>query len=100
MLDIVGDVPLAGRALDDRENRLAERARLRELGKAPFAVEPVGREDQDDRLGASDLAIERALPVSARREPNVLVEVEKNLDETLRVQPLENACGLLLVAGR
>ena len=61
-----GEMSVAGRRLDHREDRLAERARLRELGEAPFRGEPVRRLDDDDGLGLLDLAVKRPLPVARR----------------------------------
>jgi hypothetical protein len=81
VLDIGGDEVLSPRAFDQRKDRLAERTGLGELGEAPLALEPIGGEDQNDRLGAGDLAVERALPIAAGREARVLVEVEKGLDK-------------------
>jgi hypothetical protein len=78
----------------------AQCARLRELDEAPFAVEPVLGEDQDDSLGAAQLAIKLALPSRARLDACVLVEIEKRIGETARSQPREQALRLTLVMTR
>ena len=77
MLDVGGDEVLAPRALDQRKDRLTERAGLGELGEAPLALEPIGGEDQNDRLGAGDLPIKRALPIAAGGDARVLVKIRK-----------------------
>ena len=78
MLDVRGDEALAARRDDHREDRLAERPRLRELGEAPLALEPVRREHQDDGVGAVDLLVEGALPVGAGLDAGMLVDVEED----------------------
>ena len=87
LLDVGRDEALAAGRDDDREDRLAERARLGEFGEAPFAVEPRRREHQDDGLGAVDLLVERALPVHPRLDAGLLVDVEERLVEAVLSQP-------------
>jgi hypothetical protein len=51
MLDVGrDDGGLAGGSLNDREDGLAERAHLGQFGEAPFGLEPVPGQDQDDSL--------------------------------------------------
>jgi hypothetical protein len=86
VLNVAETKVFAGGRLDQRKNRLAQRARLGEFGEAPFAVEPVFGQNQNDRFGPGDFAIECALPVGARSQSGVLVEVEKGFSKTMRMQ--------------
>ena len=91
---------VAGWRLDHREDRLAERARLRELGEAPLRGQPVRRLDDDDGLGLLDLAVERLLPVGAGRDAAILVEVEKRRLEPPVLEPGLHPIGRVVVAAR
>ena len=87
LLDVGGDEALAAGRHDHREDRLAEGTGLGELGEAPLRFEPVRRQHQDDRMGAVDLLVERALPVGAGLDAGVLVDVEEGLVEAVRLEP-------------
>src|SRR5208337_1378083 len=91
---------IAGRRLDHREDRLAERARLGELGEAPFRGEPVRRLDDDDGLGLLDLSVERLLPVGPGRDASRFVEVEKCRLEPLAREPSLHPRGRFVVEAR
>ena len=54
---------VAVRGLNQRKYRLAERARLRVLSKAPFAGEPIGRENKNEGVGTGNFPVKRALPI-------------------------------------
>src|ERR1035441_2342897 len=95
MLDVAGNEGLPVWRLDQWKDRFAERARLGEFGEAPFAVEPVLGQNQNDRFGPRHFSIEGAFPIGAGRETGVLIEVEKGLDKTIRVQAGEQARRLL-----
>ena len=87
LLDVGGDEALAARRDDHREDRLAERAGLGELGEAPLRFEPVRRQHQDDGMGAVDLLVEGAFPVGAGLDAGMLVDVEEGLVEAVRPEP-------------
>ena len=91
-LNVVADELLFGRRLHQRENRLAQRPRLRKLHKAPLALEPVRSQDQDHRIAGRDLAIQRALPLLSRSDAPLIVEIEKCRGESLGAQPLQQLC--------
>src|ERR1700704_4797903 len=88
----------AARRDNDWEDRLAERARLSKLDKAPFAVEPIGGEDQDDGVGAVDLLIKLPFPVCSGRNAGVLVDIEKDAFEALVGEPCLDVGGDSIVA--
>jgi hypothetical protein len=75
MLNVGRDEHFAGGSFDEGEDGFAESAGLREFGEAPFAVNPIFREDDDDGVGAGDFAVERALPIRAGSKAGVLIEV-------------------------
>ncbi len=100
LLQVVADELVAVRRVDQREDRLAARARLGELGEAPFRIEPIPGQDQDHRLGAVELVIELLLPALPRRDALVLVDVEETLLEALGLQPGEYLLRLLTVPAR
>jgi len=52
MLDVGRNQNFAGRRLDEREDGFAEGAGLGKFDEAPFALEPIFRENQNDRFGA------------------------------------------------
>ena len=87
MLNVAGDEGLAGWSLEQRKDGLAQGPRLGEFGKAPFAVEPVLGQNQNDRFGGRNLPVESFFPVRARRQAGVLVEVQKGLDKAVGMQP-------------
>jgi hypothetical protein len=97
LLDVGGDETLATRRHDYREDRLAQRPRLGELGEAPFALQPVRRQDQDDGVGAVDLLVERPLPVGAGLDAGMLVDVEERLVEAVRLEPRHDVGGDFIV---
>ena len=88
-LQICRDRLLGGRlvGLHHLKDRFAQRTRLGELGKAPAGGTPVRRLHDQQGLAALDLRVERALPVGARRDATVLVEIEKGRSESLIIQP-------------
>ena len=91
---------LAERLDDDRQDDLAERARLRELDTAPGGGEPVRRQHQDDGVAARQLVVEPLLPVLAGADPGFLVEIEK---DPLKAEPGQrrlDVVGVLLVEAR
>jgi hypothetical protein len=77
-LDVGRNESLACGRLDRRENRLAKRTRLGELGEAPFRSQPVRRLNNDDGLRLLDLAVERPLPVRPWRDAGRFVLVEES----------------------
>ena len=100
LLQVVADELVAVRRADQREDRLAARACLGELGEAPLRIEPVPGQDQDHRLGAVELVIELLLPALTRRDALVLVDVEEALLEALRLEPGEDLLRLFPVPAR
>jgi len=77
---------------------LAERAHWGEFGEAPFGLEPVPGQDQDDRLCTLHLAVERALPIAPGGMPACLSKIEERLLESDRGEPCLDLCRLCLVA--
>jgi hypothetical protein len=100
MLDVARNEGFACGRLNEREDCFAERARLREFDEAPFTVEPVFGEDQNDGIGARNLAIERAFPVRTGLDAGMLIEVKEGFLEAIRMQPGEQARSLLGVPAR
>src|SRR6266700_2591568 len=86
-LDVGRYLSVAGRRLDHEEDRLAERARLLELGETPFGGEPARRLDDNDGLGLLDLPVKRLLPVGPGRDAGRLVELEQCCRESLAREP-------------
>ena len=82
-----GQAGIAIGGLDHLEDRLAQEAGTGEFSVAPLGSVPVGALEDQQCLGALDLAVEGLLPVRSWRNAAVLVEVEKRGVETLLFQP-------------
>jgi hypothetical protein len=95
ILNVLGDISLAPGRFDNGKDRLAESPRLGEFDKAPFAVEPVFGEDQDDRLGANQFAVKLLFPVGAGRNAAMLVDIQEGLIKALGAQPGDQSLGLI-----
>ena len=83
-----GSTAVAERRADDRQDHLAERARLRQLGEAPLRGHPVRREHQDDGVAARQFLVEPLLPVLAGADAALLVEIE---EDALEAEPASDA---------
>ena len=88
-LQICRDRLLGGRlvGLHHLKDRFAQRTRLGELGKAPAGGTPVRCLQDQQRLAALDLLVELALPLGARRNAAVLIEIEEGGGKSLPIQP-------------
>src|SRR5262249_33225852 len=64
-------------AHEQREDRLLARPRERELGEAPSRLAALRAADEHDARSAFELGVELLLPVPARRNAVVGIEVEK-----------------------
>nr|WP_291746218.1 hypothetical protein [Bauldia sp.] len=98
LLQVVSDELVTVRRGDQREDRLAARACLSELGKAPFGIEPVRRQEQDDRLRPLQFVVKPLLPPLAGRDAEMLVDIEKAVFEAPALEPGEQIPGFRIVA--
>ena len=100
LLQVVADILVAVRRDDDREDRLAARARLGELGETPLGIEPVAGEQQDHRLGALQLLVEGLFPLGSRRDAMVGVDIQESALEALGPEPVEELLGSRCITAR
>jgi hypothetical protein len=60
----------------------------RGLDKAPAGTEPVRRDEEDHRLAAVGLLVQRPLPALARRDASLRVEIEEDVVPALAREPV------------
>jgi hypothetical protein len=83
----------------DREQLLVERAGERVFVQAPTGAEPVRRDQQDHRLAAVRLLVQRPLPALARRDAAIRVEIEEDVVPAFAREPIAQSDGLEIVVG-
>ena len=80
-------------ALDHLDDHLAEGPGLAEFGETPLGIIPVRAQEDQQRLGPLDFAVEGLFPVRPWLYAVVLIEVEKGRRKTLFLQPILPAFG-------
>lgn len=84
----------------DGEQLLVERARERVFAQAPARGEQVRRNEEDHRLAAVRLLVQRPLSPLARGDAALGVEIEEDVVPGLAREPVAQGDGLEIVSGR